>query len=282
MTERVTVRGAGFQPSEEVSALLVISRNPALARPIGDGVADGQGVFEISTEELGGNLNTKLAAIGPRLVVAQGSEGSLAVAPVSIVSTKRPVPNQAASLTIDGGSPGETVRVRGAGWDEGEVVGFFLRGNSVGGATVGEDRSFEATVTIPADSAHTTYTFHAKGGKNEVTAPLVVREPPPPPPEPTPEPTPVPTPEPPAATVFINGGSPGDTVSAWGSGFGDSEVVTLTAGGAILGSGTTNASGAFMAEISLSADMATGVHTVVAQGVNSGYKTTAPLVVADK
>ncbi len=274
MTERVTVRGAGFQAGEEVSALLVITADPPLARPIGDGVADAQGVFEVETDAIGGNLNTQLAAIGPRFVIVEGNSGSRAVAPVSVVSTKRPIPDQAASLTIESGAPDETVTVRGAGWLEGEVVGFFLRGTSVGGVTVGEDRSFDATVTIPEDAAHATYTFRAKGGTNEVTAPLVVREPD--------VATPVPTPEPPPAALFVEGGTPGDAVSAWGSGFGAGESVSLTTSSGILASGATNASGGFMAEFMISADMATGVHTVVATGAESGHKATAPLVVADK
>ena len=272
MTEPVTVQGAGFQPGEEVSALLVITANPPLARPIGDGaVVDDQGVFEISADEVGGNLNTILAAIGPRTVYVEGTMGSRAVAPVAIVSTKRPTPDQAASLTIESGAPGEAVAARGAGWIEGEVVGFFLRGTSVGGVTVGEDRSFEATVTIPGDAAHATYTFRAKGGTNDVTAPLIVREP-----------ETAAAMLPPAA-LFVQGGAPGDSVSAWGSSFGAGEVVSLTtAGGDILGSGTTNSSGGFMAEFTISADMATGVHTVVATGADSGHMATAPLVVADK
>ena len=278
MTERVTVRGAGFQAGEEVSALLIITEDPPLARPIGEGVVtDDQGVFEISTDAIGGNLNTQLAAIGPRLVWANGNMGSQAVAPVSIVSSKRPIPDQAASLSVEEGSPGETVSVRGAGWMEGEVVGFFLRGTSVGGVTVGADASFDATVTIPVDAAHATYTFRAKGGTNEVTAPLIVSEPPAPPAA-----MPVATPEPPPAALFVSGGSPGNTVSAWGSGFGASEAVTLSSGNTILGSGATNADGAFMAEVALSADMALGVHTVVAEGTGSGHQATAPLVVAEK
>ena len=276
MTEVVTVRGAGFQAGEEVSALLVITANPPLARPIGDGVADAQGVFEVSTEAIGGNLNTQLAAIGPRFVYVEGNQGSVAVSPVSVVSTKRPTPDQAASLTIEGGAPDESVTVRGAGWIEGEVVGFFLRGTSVGGVTVGEDRSFEATITIPADAAHATYTFRAKGGTNEVTAPLVVSEPE------VVVATPVPTPEPPPAALFVQGGVPGDEISAWGSGFGAGETVSLTTDSGILASGVTSSSGGFMVNFTISADMATDVHTVVATGADSGHKATAPLVVADK
>lgn len=276
MMERVTVRGAGFQAGEEVSALLVITANPPLARPIGDGVADDQGVFEVSTDAIGGNLNTQLAAIGPRFVYVEGNQGSVSLAPVSIVSTKRPIPDQAASLTIETGAPGETVTVRGAGWMSGEVVGFFMRGTSVGGVTVGEDGSFEATVTIPEDAALATYTFRAAGGTNEVTAPAVVAE------AEVVVATPVPTPEPPPAALFVQSGAPGDAVSAWGSGFGAGEAVSLTTAGGILASGATNSSGGFMAEITISADMATGVHTVVATGADSGHKATAPLVVADK
>ncbi len=274
MTERVTVRGAGFHAGEEISALLVITADPPLARPIGDGMADDQGVFEVSTDAIGGNLNTQLAAIGPRFVYVEGNQGSIAVAPVSIVSTKRPTPDQAASLTIEGGAPGETVTARGAGWLEGEVVGFFLRGTSVGGVTVGGDRSFEASIAIPEDAAHATYTFRAAGGTNEVTAPLVVAEPE--------MATPVPTPEPPPAALFVEGGAPGDAVSAWGSGFGAGESVSLTTASGILASGATNDGGGFMTEFTISEDMATGVHTVVATGADSGHKATFPLLVADK
>ena len=277
MTEPVVVRGAGFLPNEEVTAILVIENE--LARPIGMATADDRGVFEIKADELGGNLNTQLAAIGARFVLADGSMDSLAVAPVTIVSSKLPVPDQSAALSVAAGAPGETVMASGSGYNPGEVVGFFLQSVSVAGATASDDGTFMASIAIPEDVlagmvtstgdpvTSSVFTLRAKGGSNDTTAPLVVM-------------VPEEEEEEMQPALFVSGGMPGDTVNAWGSGFAADEVISLTVDGDIVGSAAGNDSGAFMAEVAISDDMSVGVYTVTAMG--TANMATAPMVVAEK
>ena len=77
----------------------------------------------------------------------------------------------------------------------------------------------------------------------------------------------------------------GTAADILGGGFDSGEVVSLTAtiGGSavVLGSGTANAAGAFVASVTLPASMTTGVYTVngIGDGGNVGY---GVVVVTDK
>lgn len=174
MTEPVTLWGSGFKAGEEVTALLVIE--PGLARPVGTATVGDTGVFTISTDELGGNLNTQLAAVGSRFVLVEGSEGTRATVPIKIITAKPPIPDQSAALFVNGGAAGSDVMAWGSGYQAGEVISFLMGGSIVAGTTANDSGAFSVTITISEDMAAGVYTLRAKGGFNNTTAPLVVAD----------------------------------------------------------------------------------------------------------
>jgi hypothetical protein len=174
MIEPVTLWGAGFKAGEEITSLLVIE--PGLARPVGTATVGETGVFSISTDELGGNLNTRLAAVGARFILVEGSEGSRATIPIKILTAKPPVPDQSAALFVNGGAAGSDVVAWGSGYNAGEVVSFLLGGSIIAGTTANDSGAFAVTVTIKEDMVPGVYTLRAKGGFNNTTAPLVVAD----------------------------------------------------------------------------------------------------------
>ena len=73
---------------------------------------------------------------------------------------------------------------------------------------------------------------------------------------------------------------PGGSAVIWGAGFRAGETVTLSAGGAVLGSEAANAHGAFQATIA-SVNLEVDIYTVMAEG-DMGSKATAALLVTQK
>ncbi len=174
MSEPMSLWGSGFIPGEEITALLVIE--PGLARPVGTATVGDTGVFTISTDELGGNLNTQLATVGSRFVLVEGSEGGRATIPIKIITAKPPVPDQSAALFVNGGAAGEDVMAWGSGFQAGEVISILAGGSIVAGTTANDSGAFSVTITIKDDMAAGVYTLRAKGGFNNTTAPLVVAD----------------------------------------------------------------------------------------------------------
>ncbi|MDC0035176.1 collagen-like protein [Chloroflexi bacterium] len=184
MSESFSVSGSGFQANEPVVIQLKI--DATLSPIIGGGsgaqvTANGAGAFEIEFGFASKEDSVVSRSGGPATVVAQGGAGSIASAPVTIVSSTSPAATVAASLAATPAETGGVSTVYGAGFASGEMVSIIGVGASGGvdkilaGGEANASGAFQ--IDVKADLAAGLYTLTAQGSSNsEATAPLLVAD----------------------------------------------------------------------------------------------------------
>ena len=183
LDEPLTIWGAGFLPGEPIVLTLTISETTDII--IGGGAgsqvsANNSGAFSMTFEAIGGKDAARDAAPGTRTISATGRDGSLATAPVVIVTASSPAPSPSTSLVAGVVDTGGTTTIWGAGFKSKESVSIVAVGVAgrdtliIGGAA----NSFGAIMVdakINLDIG--VYTLKAVGSMgSEATAPLVVVE----------------------------------------------------------------------------------------------------------
>ncbi len=177
MTEPLTIHGSGFDPGEPVLLMLVIDLY--LQRIIGGATgpqvtANSAGAFQISFSEIGGSAATQQYAVNsfqPLTILAQGSNGSRASVPVTIVASRSSSVPAAPVLTATPSEPGGETIVRGAGFQPGEAVTLVLVGgitgaqdNIIGSGFPNTSGAFQSTVLLSASLPEGVYTVKAEAG----------------------------------------------------------------------------------------------------------------------
>ena len=142
--------------------------------------ANEAGAFSIAFDEIGGASASQARAIGNRTFFAQGSDGSRASTPVTVVGAPEQMTSVDTSLLAGATPPGEAIMVWGAGFMSEEVVSLIVVGAAegggnriVGGVTANSSGAFSAELANPL--AEGVYTLRATGNMGSTgTAPLVV------------------------------------------------------------------------------------------------------------
>jgi len=184
MSESFTVSGSGFQANEPVVIQLRIDSNSSPIIGGGGGAqvaANGAGAFEIGFDFVSKEDSVVSRAGGPASVVAQGGAGSIASAPVTIVSAASHAGTVAASLAASPAETGGVSTVYGAGFVPGEMVSIIGVGAADGvdrilaGGEANASGAFQ--IDVKADMEAGLYTLAAQGTSNsEATAPLLVAD----------------------------------------------------------------------------------------------------------
>jgi hypothetical protein len=145
---------------------------------------------------------------------------------ITIIPPQEPPPEAQPTITLDPteGAPGTEVTVTGSGWIPGDTVfiHFAVAGNEVAQATVGDDGSFTATFTVPADAEIGEQLVIAGNldVSRQTDAPFRV-------PESTEQPS---CPEP-TVTLSASSGKAGDTITIQGKGWLPGGTVAFTMSG---------------------------------------------------
>ena len=184
MSEGFSVSGSGFNANEPV--VLQLRIDSTLSPIIGGGrgsqvTANGAGAFEVSFDFVSEKAAVVSRAGGPSTVFAQGSRGSKASAPITIVSASSPAGTVSASLAATPAETGGTSVVYGAGFAAGEMVSIIGVGAADGvdkilaGGEANASGAFQIDVKADLDAG--LYTLTARGSSNsEATAPLLVAD----------------------------------------------------------------------------------------------------------
>jgi len=184
MSEGFSVSGSGFNANEPV--VLQLRIDSTLSPIIGGGrgsqvTANGAGAFEVSFDFVSEKAAVVSRAGGPSTVFAQGSSGSKASAPITIVSASSPAGTVSASLAATPAETGGTSVVYGAGFAAGEMVSIIGVGAADGvdkilaGGEANASGAFQIDVKADLDAG--LYTLTARGSSNsEATAPLLVAD----------------------------------------------------------------------------------------------------------
>ncbi len=168
-----SIAGSGFIPGEPVNLSLMIDPNNSVM--LGDEVqANASGAFSVAIADAGAS-----DASGYLSVMAEGDDGSLASAPVRIVSS--PVNETAvdSSLSTNVTPAGEAAMVAGAGFVAGEAVTLSVVGVAGGsdrilvGANANDSGAFMVDAPNPLEAG--VYTLRAIGSRgSSATTPLIV------------------------------------------------------------------------------------------------------------
>ena len=208
LEESLEIWGSGFNPGESVTVLLQI--DDALQRIVGDTTASPGGAFRAQFEEIGGDARTKARVLRGEVyaLLALGSAGSKASAPVKIVAQPTPLPeptstptptptpaptpaptptptpeptpvppSPSTSLIAATTATGERTTMWGAGFQPNEMVTAGIVGGPA--VLVGRQANESGAVIleVTVDLAPGIYTVKATGDMgSEATAPLVVVE----------------------------------------------------------------------------------------------------------
>ena len=179
----VTVRGSGFLPGEPVTLQLRVDDNLSIIVSSARGAqvqANEAGAFSISFDEIGGAPASQARAMGSRTFYAEGSDGSRASTPVTVVSSPEPMTSVDTSLLASATVVGESIMVWGAGFMPDEVVSLIAvgaaegGGNRIfGGVTANVSGAFAVDAANPLGEG--VYTLKATGNMGSTaTAPLVI------------------------------------------------------------------------------------------------------------
>jgi len=173
------VTGSGFKANEPVAILLVVDDN--LEPFVGGGrraqvTADAGGNFKFSSADIGAEFKaptlariTALSSNGsnPFAVLASGSDGSKASAPISVVDVgSGGTPSIALDRTVV--ATGGNITVLLAGWAAGESVTVSVAGSPVAGGTANDFGALSLTATI--DQEADVYSVNASGSASASTA----------------------------------------------------------------------------------------------------------------
>jgi hypothetical protein len=179
VSEALTVTGSGFIWNERVNIILLSAGSLPLI-VAGDVMVNEAGAFAVKVSEITGQTPDR--AGGVSTLVARGSSGSVATAPVNIVAN--PVSPTSPSTSIVAGvvETGGDITIWGSGFMPDEVVTIMAIGTTSDGGdriiTGDQANQFGALmvdVTISLDPG--VYTLKAFGSRgSEATAPLVVVE----------------------------------------------------------------------------------------------------------
>ena len=184
MSEGFSVSGSGFNANEPV--VLQLRIDSTLSPIIGGGrgsqvTANGAGAFEVSFDFVSEKAAVVSRAGGPSSVFAQGSSGSMASAPITIVCASSAAGTVSASLAATPAETGGTSVVYGAGFAAGEMVSIIGVGAADGvdkilaGGEANASGAFQIDVKADLDAG--LYTLTARGSSNsEATAPLLVAD----------------------------------------------------------------------------------------------------------
>lgn len=187
LDEAFEVWGSGFAPDESVVVSLEI--DDVLQRVIGDAKASDGGAFRVSVSAIGGDsrVRDRVEAGEVHTLLASGSEGSRASAPVTVLDarpapaqptpTPIPAPRPSATLVATVAITGATNTFWAAGFEPGETVSLGI----VGGPEilVARDANDSGAVMVEAriDLDPGVYTAVAIGSSGlQATWPLVVVE----------------------------------------------------------------------------------------------------------
>ncbi len=171
-----SIAGSGFIPGEPVELSLMIDPNNSVM--LGDEVqANASGAFSVAVADAGAS-----DASGYLSVMAMGADGSLASAPVRIVSSALNETAVDSSLSTSVTPAGEAATVSGAGFNAGEAVTLSVVGVAGGsdrilvGANANDSGAFMVDAPNPLEVG--VYTLRAVGSKgSSATTPLVVCQP---------------------------------------------------------------------------------------------------------
>lgn len=168
------VTGSGFIPGEPIELALDISPGNHLHLEGEEITANAAGAFSVAIAEIGAT-----DASGYLTLLAEGADGSLASAPVRIVSSPVNVTAVDSSLSTDVTPAGEAATVSGAGFVAGEAVTLSVVGVAGGsdrilvGANANDSGAFMVDAPNPLEAG--VYTLRAIGSKgSSATTPLVV------------------------------------------------------------------------------------------------------------
>ena len=142
--------------------------------------ANEAGEFSITFDEIGGAPASQARAVGERTFFAQGSDGSRASVPVTIVDASQQDTAADTSLMVSATEVGKPIRVWGAGFAPNEVVSLIAvgaaegGGNRIfGGVTANESGAFSVDAANPL--AEGVYTLRAAGSMGSIAvAPLII------------------------------------------------------------------------------------------------------------
>ena len=168
-----SIAGSGFIPGEFVELSLMM--DPDNSVMLGDEVqANAAGAFSVAIADAGAS-----DASGYLTVMATGDVGSLASAPVRIVSSPVNVTAVDSSLSTNVTPAGEAAMVAGAGFVAGEAVTLSVVGVAGGsdrilvGANANDSGAFMVDAPNPLEVG--VYTLKAIGSKgSSATTPLIV------------------------------------------------------------------------------------------------------------
>lgn len=170
--ESFMVAGSGFQPTESVVLLLVVS--DSLQPIIGSGSASAGGAFAVDIVSMDTN-----ASPGVYTLLARGGDGSMASSPVTILASAASVTAPSSSLAATSVETGEETTIWGAGFIAGEAVSVYALGTLDGGdwLLVGGEANvsgaFQLDVRIRLSDG--VYSLKAVGDMgSEASAPLLV------------------------------------------------------------------------------------------------------------
>jgi hypothetical protein len=183
LDEPITIWGAGFLPGEPIVLTLAIAETTDII--IGGGAcsqvsANNSGAFSMTFDAIGGKGAARDGAPGTRTISATGRDGSLATAPVVIVTASSPAPSPSTSLVAGAVDTGGTTTIWGAGFKAQEsvsivAVGVAGRDTLIVGGVANSFGALMVDAEINLDIG--VYTLKAVGSMgSEATAPLVVVE----------------------------------------------------------------------------------------------------------
>ena len=158
------VTGSGFIPGEPIELALEISPDSHAHVEGGEVQANAAGAFRVGLDELGAG-----DASGVITLLAEGADGSLASAPVRVVSSPVNVTAVDSSLSVSATREGTDFTVLGAGFMSGEAVTISVVGVAGGsdrilvGANANESGAFMADAPNPLEVG--VYTLRAVGSK---------------------------------------------------------------------------------------------------------------------
>ncbi len=174
LDQSFAVWGSGFRVGEPVTVFLIVDGGNQAN--IGGATANESGAFVASIASIGGSSSP-----GVRTVLAQGSDGSIASAPIMVVEVAAMRPSPSSSLVVDIVEPGGEVTIRGAGFRAGEFVSFTavaaVGGDDkiLSGSQANDSGAVGVTVSVNIDAG--IYTLKALGDQgSEATTVLAVIE----------------------------------------------------------------------------------------------------------
>ena len=177
VSEPFTVMGSGFLPGEPVVVRLIISPSSSpIIGASGQITANGAGAFSASFDFISDRAAVMSSAPGDRTVFAEGADGSVASAPVEVVSSMR-TSSFASSLMTAGGEPGGQAVILGAGFVPNEFVTIRMQGDDIPliGGQANDSGAFSMIAGISEDLAEGVYSLVATGGNgSEATVALAV------------------------------------------------------------------------------------------------------------